>query len=98
MNLLAFYFESSWPVDWALTDLGVFFTENYWCPKKFKNIIVLNEEVVWGDANEQFDDVLEAQKASGKAMIVRGLKKEFKNKLAVDGLNLYIYEGQTFAF
>ena len=31
-------------------------------------------------------------------MIVRGLKKEFKNKLAVDGLNLDMYEGQTFAF
>lgn len=51
----------------------------------------------YDDTVEPVDSILESQKASGRAMLVRNLTKRFGPNLAVDNLNLDIYEGQIFA-
>lgn len=63
---------------------------------------MINEElfendVNWGQNVEDVDNELERQKGSGQALIIRKLRKEFKDKVAVDQMNLDIYEGQIFA-
>ena len=100
MALLTFYLEAVWPTEWGVKQPWYFLcTKNFWCPRKVKvdEELNLNKKIDWGDAVEPVDEILEAQKSSGKAMIVRGLGKKFSNKVAVDGLNLDIYQGQIFA-
>ena len=100
MSLFAAYFEAVWPSEWGVKKPWHFLcTKDFWCPRKIKieEESNLNKEIEWGDAVEQVDEILEAQKSSGKAMLVRGLEKRFSHTVAVDGLNLDIYEGQIFA-
>ena len=46
---------------------------------------------------EPVDASLLHQQDSGQAMLVRGLRKQFGSKIAVDGIDLDMYEGQIFA-
>ena len=97
MSVLAAYLEAVWPTEWGVKKPWYFlFTSAFWCPKKRKVNQGIVEKVDWGDAVEPVDHNLETQKENGKAMIVRGLVKKFDEKVAVDGLNLDIYEGQIF--
>ena len=69
MSLLAFYLESVANGVGVKRPWNFLFTKNYWCPKKVKvehddNLNVSNKEVVWGDAVDQVDEALEAQKTS----------------------------------
>ena len=97
MGILAAYLEAVWPNEWGVKKPWYFLcTSNFWCPKKGRVDQGISEKVDWGDAVEPVDHNLETQKENGKAMIVRGLVKKFDQKVAVDGLNLDIYEGQIF--
>jgi ATP-binding cassette subfamily A (ABC1) protein 3 len=100
LSLLAIYLEAVWPTEWGVKRKWYFLcSSDFWCRKKAKidQTDLLKEKVVWENSVEPVDSALESQKQSGKAMIVRGLSKFFSNKVAVDGLNLDIYEGQIFA-
>jgi len=46
---------------------------------------------------EPVDASLLHQQETGQAMLVRGLRKQFGSKVAVDGVDLDMYEGQIFA-
>ncbi|OMJ94066.1 hypothetical protein SteCoe_2836 [Stentor coeruleus] len=98
MSILAAYLEAVWPTEWGVKRPWYFlFTKGFWCPRKVHTSDSLFEnEVKWGDAVEPVDSALEAQKSSGKALLIRGLTKRFASKLAVEDLNLDIYEGQIF--
>ena len=97
MGILAAYLKAVWPNEWGVKKPWYFlFTSNFWCSKKGRVNQGISEKVEWGDAFEPEDHNLETQKENGKAMIVRGLVKKFDEKVAVDGLNLDIYEGQIF--
>ncbi|OMJ73736.1 hypothetical protein SteCoe_27506 [Stentor coeruleus] len=99
MSLLAAYLEVVWPSEWGVKKPWYFlFTKTFWCPKKIHtNEELFEQDVHWGDSVEPVDQILENQKATGKAMLVRNLTKRFANKVAVENLNLDIYEGQIFA-
>jgi ABC-type uncharacterized transport system ATPase subunit len=49
------------------------------------------------DNFEPVSDQLKRQMQDQKCMKVRGLKKKFGEKYAVNGINLTIYQGQIFA-
>ena len=99
MSVLTWYLEMVWPSEWGVKHPWYFFvTKTFWCPRRIKSTNHLfEEEVNWGNAVEPVDPNLESQKAAGKAMIVRNLTKHFDNKVAVEKLNLDIYENQIFA-
>ncbi|OMJ73092.1 hypothetical protein SteCoe_28294 [Stentor coeruleus] len=99
MSALAAYLEVVWPSEWGVKKPWYFlFTKAFWCAKKVHtNEDLFDKEVMWGDNVESVDQNLEGQKLTGKALLVRGLTKRFSNKIAVDNLNLDIYEGQIFA-
>lgn len=46
---------------------------------------------------EELDPALETQLKNGQAMEVKGLRKHFEDKVAVDGLDLSMFKGQIFA-
>jgi ATP-binding cassette subfamily A (ABC1) protein 3 len=100
LSLLAAYLEAVWPTEWGVKRKWYFlFTKEFWCRRKstvYQNDLG-KETVQWPDSVENVDSALESQKNNGKAMIVRGLSKRFQNKIAVDGLDLDIFEGQIFA-
>ena len=99
MALLAVYLDLVWPTEWGVKRPWYFLvTRNFWCPRRGRTSDeTFKQEVDWGDAVEPVDSGLEAQKDSGKAMLVRNLTKRFSDKTAVENLNLDIYEGQIFA-
>lgn len=95
--LLAWYLEKVWPNDYGTKRSWYFlFTKDYWISREAKTG-QLKDEVDWGANIEKVDYNTEQQKNSGKAMVIRGLKKHFGDKKAVDGLELDIYDGQIFA-
>ena len=97
--LLAFYLEEVWPTEWGTKRKWYFpFQKSFWCKtdqEEHQNDIV--KHVKWPDNVEPVDPSVEKQKDSNKALLVRNLTKAFGNKLAVDMLDLDIYEGQIFA-
>jgi ATP-binding cassette subfamily A (ABC1) protein 3 len=95
-TVLGLYFEQVWPNDVGKRKPWHFLCS--WCCKRRANAAeAIEKSVKWGDDVEDVDQALEQQKEQGKAMLVRGLTKKFKNKVAVEDLNLDIYEGQIFA-
>ena len=99
MGLLSMYLEYVWPTDWGVKRPWYFLvTKKFWCPRKIHTSESLFEqEINWGNAVEPVDESLESQKNAGRAMLVRDLSRHFANKVAVEKLNLNIYEGQIFA-
>ena len=99
MGLLSVYLDLIWPTEWGVKRHWCFFlTRDFWCPGKTShNERLFKESIDWGNSVETADPSLETQRASGKALIVRELTKKFGNKIAVDRLNLDMYEGQIFA-
>jgi ATP-binding cassette subfamily A (ABC1) protein 3 len=77
------------------------FSPFFWCPS-YANAPANNETII-NDDNEQdiplepAGEILERQAKEGKSIEVRGLRKVFGEKVAVDRLNLSMYSGQITA-
>ena len=95
-TVLGLYFEQVWPNDVG-TKKPWYFPVTCCCRKKVNPAEVIEKKVKWGNDVEDVDLALEQQKDSDRAMMVRHLTKKFNKKVAVDDLNLDIYEGQIFA-
>lgn len=75
------------------------FTSSYWCPGSKAGAVETVEETPT-DENvpvEPVTDALKAQAAEGLGIEIKGLRKQFGDKTAVDGLNLSMYNGQVTA-
>jgi ATP-binding cassette subfamily A (ABC1) protein 3 len=99
LSVLAAYLEAVWPSEWGVKRPWYFLVQkSFWCPRKtqLKEVNETKIDNVDDEAIEDVDPSLESQKSAGKAMIVRNLSKKFGNKVAVENLNLDIYEGQIF--
>lgn len=80
------------------------FARDYWCPNRTKHIENENEndkikaaEVDESIPLEPVSDLLHKQAKEGKNVEIRNLKKDFGDKVAVDGLNLSMYNNQITA-
>lgn len=76
------------------------FTKSYWCGAK--HVDDSSDDNDSGDkaANvpvEQVGDGLNSQIKEGRGIAIRGLRKQFGDKTAVDGLSLTMYPGQVTA-
>ncbi|CAG9325453.1 unnamed protein product [Blepharisma stoltei] len=97
---LALYFEQVWPSEWGTKRPWYFiFQKDTWVTRKEEENQDddFPQDVEYNDTVEPVDSLLENQKTSGRAMLVRNLTKKFNGNTAVDELNLDIYEGQIFA-
>lgn len=74
------------------------FQLSYWC-RSDENTTDLdpNWENGQGIPIEKVGAALKEQERNGKGVHIRGLRKEFGDKAAVDGLDLSMYNGQIFA-
>ena len=79
-----------------------FIKRSYWCGTKEGQVVAENEggsslspnQLV---PNEEVSAALMEQENEGRGVHVRGLTKQFGDKMAVDNLNLSMYTGQVFA-
>jgi len=98
-TLLGLYFEQVWPNELGIKKPWYFpVVPKYWgCKRRNSQVnFAFEKEVKWGENVEAVDEALEQQKDQGKAMMVRGLSKHFGAKVAVDALDLDLFEGQIF--
>jgi ATP-binding cassette subfamily A (ABC1) protein 3 len=108
--LLAFYFDKVIPSEYGTKLPWYFpFSPSYWRGRSLNddNLNETERRMLLDEMNqtrqemqeniEGVDNSLQRQIESGKAMVVRGLRKHFGNKIAVDGIDLEMYEGQIFA-
>jgi len=98
-TVLGIYFEQVWPNEYGVKKPWYFpVLPKYWrCRRRHVSEGAVKKKVKWGENVEEVDEALEQQKDQGKAMMVRGLTKHFGTKVAVDALDLDIFEGQIFA-
>lgn len=78
------------------------FTLSYWFPSwatsSLQSITISeNDDDNSSTPNEAVSDVLKRQSAEGKTIELRSLRKVFRDNIAVDGLNLSMYNGQITA-
>lgn len=83
------------------------FTLNYWCPGYQRDNASSSEDNMYASVEEKVaasgipyepvSDALKRQAQEGKSIEIRDLRKHFGEKVAVDGLNLSIYNGQITA-
>lgn len=108
--LLAFYFDKVIPSEYGTKLPWYFpFSPSYWRGRSMTDNNLNDQErtLLLQEMNEtrqelqenieRVDNSLQRQIESGKAMVVRGLRKHFGNKIAVDGIDMEMYEGQIFA-
>lgn len=76
------------------------FTASYWCPGSAKSPVVTDDgETTYAEGIpvEPVTEALRAQSLAGDGIEIRGLRKQFGEKTAVDGLSLSMYKGQVTA-
>lgn len=75
------------------------FTAAYWCPGAAKSKHAVSDEddgpVTYDVPFEPVAENLQRQAAEGKSIEIRGLRRTFGDKIAVDGLNLSMYSGSV---
>ncbi|KAE9002859.1 ABC transporter A family member 1 [Phytophthora rubi] len=101
--LLGKYFEKVTPQEFGVAEKWYFFlTKAYWCPQASQLVSAeAQENEVVDKDNDTVEPIrqdLKQQERSGRAVVIAGLRKEFSvpggKKVAVQGLNLKLYEGQ----
>mmetsp|Transcript_16037 Transcript_16037/g.15964 ORF Transcript_16037/g.15964 Transcript_16037/m.15964 type:complete len:735 (-) Transcript_16037:2082-4286(-) len=110
--LLAFYFDKVIPSEYGVALKWYFpFTKSFWMGHHSNDSEFSEQELAGikeeeekrrrelknNDKIEDADPQLLKQIESGQAMVVRGLRKHFGGKAAVDGLDLDMFKGQIFA-
>mmetsp|Transcript_15159 Transcript_15159/g.25138 ORF Transcript_15159/g.25138 Transcript_15159/m.25138 type:complete len:1684 (-) Transcript_15159:977-6028(-) len=76
------------------------FMKSYWCGVKHVEISVDEDEVDAKALNVPVEEVSDAAHSSikeGRGIAIRGLRKQFGDKTAVDGLSLSMYPGEVTA-
>jgi ABC-type multidrug transport system fused ATPase/permease subunit len=76
------------------------FSLNYWCPGRFARTVSHEDDHTAESYDvpvEEVGDALHANIKEGKGIAIRGLRKKFGDKIAVDGLSLSMYPGQVTA-
>lgn len=111
-GLLALYFDKVIPSEYGVSLPWYFpFTKGFWMGHTNNDeglnqtelgLIKEEEERIRTDMRnnrniEEPDPGLLKQIEGGQAMVVRGLRKHFGNKVAVDGIDLDMFKGQIFA-
>jgi ATP-binding cassette subfamily A (ABC1) protein 3 len=105
-GILAWYFDKVIPSEYG-TQLPLYFPilPSYWCGVEIVKKDQVLEQPLLTHSNEDSSKVevvseeLTAQEEDGKCLIIRNLRKVFKttaeDRVAVDCLNLNVYEGQV---
>ncbi|EQC39389.1 hypothetical protein SDRG_03591 [Saprolegnia diclina VS20] len=105
-TLLGLYFEKVVPKDYGITEKWYFFlSPSYWRNRRATRLVTSvnldDADYIEGAAHDAIEPVgmeLKAQEASGEALQIRQLRREFKVpggiKVAVKGLDLTMYKNQ----
>ncbi|KDO35461.1 hypothetical protein SPRG_18791 [Saprolegnia parasitica CBS 223.65] len=105
-TLLGLYLEKVVPKDYGVTEKWYFFlSPSYWRNRRVARLVTSvnldDVDYVEGAAHDAIEPVgmeLKAQEASGEALQIRQLRREFKvpggTKVAVHGLDLTMYKNQ----
>lgn len=75
------------------------FTKSYWLPASIQHAESKSRDEVADDGTpiEPVSDTLKQQSKDGQSIEIQGLRKDFGEKIAVDGLDLSMYSGQITA-
>ncbi|KAJ8577610.1 hypothetical protein ON010_g1598 [Phytophthora cinnamomi] len=99
--LLGKYFEKVVPQEFGVAEKWYFLlSKAYWCPHA-SQLVSAEAEGEVDKVNDTVEPIrldLKQQESSGRAVVIKGLRKEFSvpggKKIAVHGLDLKLYEGQ----
>jgi ATP-binding cassette subfamily A (ABC1) protein 3 len=100
LGILTWYFNRVIPPGYGQAMPFYFpFTKAYWCPGKGKHEVDASDEALLDETVpvEGVTENLRQQAKNGENIEIKNLRKSFKEKVAVDGLNLSIYNGQITA-
>ncbi|CAB9510069.1 Retinal-specific ATP-binding cassette transporter [Seminavis robusta] len=101
MGIFTWYFNRTIAPDYGQALPFYFpFTTSYWFPSSVKHAEVKDNDGDGVDDNtpiEPVSDSLKQQTRDGQSIEIKSLKKDFGEKLAVDGLNLSMYNGHITA-